>query len=264
MNLIEETAQKLYELTKDRPMFLHMDAIGFFNFGENEGQNIEEIIDNKLKKFNEALLLAQDLGANILIPTFSYSIENGKLNYDVVNSKSEVGAATEFFRKLNIEKRTNDPLFSYLLFSNNKELREDLKIKNFDTFGEGSIIDKVFKMDGFIASIGDVIWRTTEAHYLEKKIKVPYRFDKNFEGTIVDINKNTYNIKTIFFCRDLNINLQADFKPIINSLRDKKMVQQCNIQNFNIEFFSIKSLYKIMKIKFEKEPLYFIREENEN
>ena len=122
MNLVEKTAQKLYELTKDRPMFLHIDAIGFFHYGENNGNNIQEIIDNKLLLFNEALNLAQDLGANILIPTFSYSIENGKLNYDVTKSPSEVGAATEFFRKLNLDKRTKDPIFSYLLFSNNEEL----------------------------------------------------------------------------------------------------------------------------------------------
>jgi len=256
MNLVEKTAQKLYELTKDRPMFLHIDAIGFFHYGENNGNNIKEIIDNKLLLFNEALNLAQDLGANILIPTFSYSIDGGKLNYDVRKSPSEVGAATEFFRKLNLDKRTKDPIFSYLLFSNNKDLKEDLKVKNFNTFGKDSIIDKVYKMDGFIGSIGNVLWHTTEAHYIEKKLQVSYRFDKKFIGKIKDIDGTISFIETTFFCRNLDLDRVADFKSLEQSL------YKINIADFVIEYINFVAIHNFMEEKIANNPFYFTKEES--
>jgi len=261
MKLIEQTAQKLYELTKDRPMFLHMDAIGFFHYGENIGNNIKEIIDNKLLLFNDALNLAQDLGANILIPTFSYSIENGKLNYDVISSPSEVGAATEFFRKLNPEKRTKDPIFSYLLFSNNEDLKEDLKVKDFNTFGENSIIDKVYKMNGFIGSIGNVMWHPTEAHYLEKKLNVDYRYDKKFIGIIQDIDNTNINIRTIFYCRNLNYNRIADFKPFEQYLYANYQLSMIKINDFKIEYIEFKKMFKLMLRKYKEDKLYFTKED---
>jgi len=263
MSIVERTALFLYEKTKSRPLILHIDAIGFFKFGENKGQTIEDIINNKLEKFCEVLIKAEELGANIIIPTFSYSITSG-VKFDLLNTKSEVGSATEYIRKKFPDKRTYDPIFSYLVFSKKISLQKDFEVKNFDSFGYNSLIERVFNMDGSIGSIGDVLWRTTEAHYIEKKLGVNYRFDKEFKGIVIDKEAIEHFVTSIFFCRDLNLNLETNFKPIINDLRTDGLVEEWCINEFCIEVLSIKKLAAKMKKKYQENKLYFTKEDNEN
>ena len=106
MSLVESVATILAEATCDKPMFLHIDAIGLLHFGENIGNDLEEIIKNKLVSFSKALVLAESYGANVIIPSFSYSLAERDI-YNVSNSQSKVGAATEFLRKINNELDCN-------------------------------------------------------------------------------------------------------------------------------------------------------------
>lgn len=261
MNIVEKTAKILYENTKNKPLIIHIDSIGFLNFGKHIGTTIEIIINNKLELFAQSLVKAEEMGANILIPTFSYTITSDKI-YDVLNTPSEVGLATEFLRKKFPYKRSYDPIFSYLVFSKNELLNEDFKIKDFNTFGENSLLETVYKLDGSIGSIGDVLWRTTEAHYLEKKLNVSYRYDKEFSGKIIGNQAEEGFIKSIFYCRNLNINREANFKPIINDMRKNNLIKKLEIDNFYIETISFQKLFYEMQKKYKTNKLYFTKEEN--
>ena len=258
--IIKDTANILIETTKNNPMFLHIDAIGFFHFGENRGKNFKEIINNKIKIFNQVLLEVEEGGGNIIVPVFSYSITNGDI-FDVAHSPSQVGGATEFLRKRNIKRRTKDPIFSYLLFTKNEDLKDDLRIKEFNTFGENSLIDKVFKINGTIGSIGNVLWHPTEAHYLEKKLNVAYRHDKKFKGKIRDVNNKELDIETVFYCRDLSLNKIANFKPLEKEMYKKNLVYQISSHGLNIDYIYMHHVLDVMKKKISENHFYFCKDD---
>lgn len=263
MNLVENLSQILYEKTKERPLILHMDAIGLFRFGVNQGRNIEEIINNKLSLFCEVLLRSEEKGANILIPTFSYTITKGEV-FDVLHTPSEVGAGTEHIRKQFPHKRTFDPIFSYLVFSKNERLHQDFKIKDFDTFGKNSLLGTVFDMNGWIGSIGDVLWRTTEAHFIEQNLNVAYRFNKLFTGKIRDRDGYENSVESIFFCRDLSIERQANFKPIVKEMQKNNFVKNWCLDDFCIEVIAMQELDKMMRLKYKEDQSFFTKKIDEN
>ncbi|EJF06910.1 aminoglycoside N3'-acetyltransferase [Thiovulum sp. ES] len=253
MSLEELLAKK----TKNNPLFLHIDAIGLLNFKTHIGNNISEILDNKLEDFNSVLNDSQKLGGNILIPAFSYSITNGEL-FDINKTKSDVGASMELLRNKNPEKRSSDPMFSYTVFSQDTVL-QDREIRSYETFGDNDIISKVFERDGYIAGIGGAISKMTEAHFLERKLKVKYRFDKDFIGKVKIKNGEIIQIKHRFFCRDLSFNKRTDFLPIIQDARKEGMIEVWEEDGVQIEAIKMKTLYKLMKEKIDKEHFYFCK-----
>jgi aminoglycoside 3-N-acetyltransferase len=248
MNIVNvnDISKRLAELTVEKPIFIHLDAIALMPLGENKGTDINDIISYKLNVFNEILNYTEELGGNVIIPTFSYSATDGTI-YDVKNSESKVGRGTDFLRKKNYKKRTKDPIFSYLIFSKKDIFSDEMDIKEFNSFGKGSIIDKVFKMNGYVGSIGNVLWRITEFHYLEKKLGVKYRFDKKFKAKIKDLDNKIYDTSVIFFCRDLTNGKIAFFKPLINELKKRNIINRININGLMLDFILFKDVYKVMK-----------------
>lgn len=120
---------------------------------------------------------------SIIVPTFTYSFPNGE-KYDVVNSKTSMGAFNEFVRKLDGRYRTDDPLLSVSVPTSIQEMFNHVSNHS---LGEGSALDILHHMAGvkflFLgAEMGDCF---TYVHYVEKVMDVPYRFDMKFEGDVI-------------------------------------------------------------------------------
>jgi aminoglycoside 3-N-acetyltransferase len=252
-------AKLLAEKTAENPIFLHIDSIGLLNFGEHIGKTINEILENKLKKLSFTLNETEKLGGNILVPAFSYSTTSGEL-FDLENTPSDVGAGMEFLRKENRDKRSADPIFSYTVFSKNEVLR-DREVRDYETFGENDIISKVFEMDGYIGGIGGVLKRMTEAHFLERKLKVPYRFDKDFFGEVRKYGE-IQKVKHRYFCRDFSYKKATDFAPLLENARRKGIVEVWEKDGIQIEAVKMRNLFELMKEKIEIDTFYFCRDED--
>jgi aminoglycoside N3'-acetyltransferase len=258
MNLAEILASK----TKNNPVFLHIDSIGLLNFGKHVGESINEILENKLENFNHTLNIAEEFGGNILIPAFSYSTTNEEL-FDIQHTPSTIGGGMEFLRRKNPEKRSADPMFSYTVFSQNHIL-QDREVRDYETFGNNDLISKVFEMDGYIGAIGGVLKRMTEAHFLEKKLGVKYRFDKDFFGETKDRDEKIYKTKHRFFCRDLSFKQEADFQQIIEDAKNTGIVEVWKSDGVQIEAVKMKKIFELMKEKFTEDEFYFCRDEEKN
>jgi aminoglycoside N3'-acetyltransferase len=255
--MINETAKYLAELTCEKPLFIHLDGVALLSLGGKE--RVKNMMDYKLNIFNEILNKVEELGGNIIIPAFSYSATANEI-YDIKNSPSKVGYTSDFLRKLNYNKRSKDAIFSYLIFSKNKIFIDEFKIKEFNSFGEGSIIDKVFKMDGYVGAIGDVLPKTTEFHYLEKKIGVYYRFDKKFDAKIKDLDGKIYENKVVFFCRKLELKKIAFFNPIIDKLKEKNLIKKLKINGLNLDYLSLNDAYEIMQKLYKIDKDSFLKD----
>lgn len=121
---------------------------------------------------------------NILLPTFTFSFCNGN-HYNLKESRSKMGALNEYIRMLPNAVRSVDPLMSSVLIGEDLDLVKNISKSS---IGKGSTFDKLHQRENvkflfFGTKVGDCF---TYMHYIEKLMKVNYRYDKKFEGLIID------------------------------------------------------------------------------
>ena len=132
----------------------------------------------------------------VCVPTFTFSFCNDEL-YDVKNSSSKMGALNEYIRKLNIATRSVDPLMSFALVGNDRGLVEDI---GHHSAGAHSTFDNLHYRNGvkflfFGARLAECF---TYIHYVEEREAVPYRYNREFTGTIVNDDKTYQDTYTLF------------------------------------------------------------------
>lgn len=181
----EYSAQDIYTCLKEigvdncESLFIHSDIM----FG-----NIAKGI--RRKEFLQALYeVIEDLGVkNLIVPTFTYSFCNDEV-YDVCKSPTSMGAFNEFVRKKEGRYRTMDPLLS---LSVPESMKQSFSNVGHHSLGEGSGLDILHHRQGvkflfFGARLGNCF---TYVHYVEKMRDVPYRFDLDFHGEVIDEDGN--------------------------------------------------------------------------
>jgi aminoglycoside 3-N-acetyltransferase len=142
------------------------------------------------------LAVVRDTGVPTLcVPTFTFSFCNGE-DYDVQRSASKMGVVNEYIRKLPEAVRSVDPLMSVALVGEDRDLATDL---GHHSIGTGSTFDKLHRRDGvkflfFGASPSKCF---TYTHFVEERERVPYRYDREFTGSITsgpDVRRETYTL----------------------------------------------------------------------
>lgn len=253
--LVEKIVGGLTELTRDRPMFVHFDSIGILYLG---GKNID-----RLKCFDTILNTVAERGGNLIIPAFSYSFCNKRV-FKLEGSPTTLGEPHEFLRKRNLGKRTSDGIFSYLVFGKHSVFTPYFEKRRVqDCFGPGSLIESILELDGLIGSIGGCIHKTTEIHHVEKKIGVPYRFDKEFTGEVIHSKGEHYRQTAIFFCRDLEFSkkfsLTTDLRRMYADMQSEKKIIELNILgDFLVEHVSFQQVYEHASTRVSREPHYLL------
>ncbi|QSZ41232.1 hypothetical protein GJV85_03585 [Sulfurimonas aquatica] len=238
---------------------LHIDIIGFFYYPVEKEPNcsINDMITKKLESFGKVLCEVENRGGNIIIPTFSHSYNTDELKtYDYLNSPSVVGHATEYLRSMFPYKRTIDPMFSYLVFSKNKKLHHFNFINKYNSMGEGSLIEELLRNNGSLMSIGNVLKRMTEAHYLERKIEVYYRHDVNIQGIFLDEKQKFYEQIVTIYGR--HSGLVSDFTVILEDLKLENKYFTYNIGNFKLDSIRFNDLFTLMQKKYKEDKEYFV------
>lgn len=155
-------------------LFVHSDIM----FGRPAGRF------NRKEYLSELYQLLSELDVpNIIVPTFTYSFCNGE-DYDVINSKTSMGAFNEYVRKQEGRYRTIDPLLSLSVPDSMAAIFENVSEHS---LGKGSGLDKIHRLDGvkFLFLGAEMAECFTYVHYVEKMLEVPYRFDMSFEGKVI-------------------------------------------------------------------------------
>jgi aminoglycoside N3'-acetyltransferase len=168
------------ELEKDALVWLHsgIKGLGLINGG------IKTITDS----FSNVLTH----GA-LIIPTFSYSWNNGKV-YNIESTEcNDMGGYAKIAWKDPRFKRTSNPNFSVAVIDNTTDKRVEKTLfsekKYMSCFGDDSVFRKIEQMaasgmPSYIILLGgahdDVVFRTTFLHMIEESVSVPYRYNKCF------------------------------------------------------------------------------------
>lgn len=214
-------------------------------------------VDGFSKKAYISILveILESLGVkNIIVPTFTYSFCNGE-DYDVVNSKSLMGALSEYYRKKNGRFRTKDPLLS---ISVPNELKDKFRNLGNNSLGENSGLDVIHHMDGvkFLFFGAPMEESFTYVHYVEKMLDVPYRFDISFNGRIInsggDIEERNQSIHTA--CKGA----KTYYPQFEDYLFDKGLVKRQYLGNKKIICVSEHDAYREIKTRIQEDEFYFL------
>lgn len=147
----------------------------------------------------EALIevLRETAVRTIVMPTFTFSFCNG-LPYDKQKSKSQMGALNEFFRALPETERSQDPLMSLAVSGSDMSVIHDIP---HTSLGRNSSFDRIHRLGDRVRFLFLGVSPAkcfTYTHYVEKCLEVPYRYDRQFMGKVVDAGAERDETWTLF------------------------------------------------------------------
>ena len=251
--IIYKNNQKLIEILKklksycySKNIILHSDVfrLGFFKTKLSYNENLELIHDLILDVFHDF---------QIIVPTFNYDFLQSKI-YDVKKDKSQVGALNEFFRKKYILNRTYTPVFNVVTTKKTSQIKKK-SCKN--PHGKMSFYNTAYQNNYDIIFLGKFI--PSMAHYVERRVNVPYRYKKKFSGKIKNYKGNTfptaieYNVRPLF-----NKTILMDTNKIINDLKKNKILKYVNSRTSFLGCYNSKIVSDFWIKKNLRNKMYFL------
>jgi aminoglycoside 3-N-acetyltransferase len=179
-------------IKKGDTLFIHSN-IGFFGVLANAHNK-----DDYCRAFLHALTNCIGDTGNLCFPTFTYSFCKGE-PFNPNTSVSEMGMLPEFAR-VNGAIRSHDANFSVSVIG--KDAAELTKNAPEHSFGKDSFWDRFLNIGGKICNL-NFDAGSTFLHHIEKKLNVPYRFDKPFYGKLI-ANNDSQDRCFIHFARHLD------------------------------------------------------------
>ncbi len=129
---------------------------------------------------------------NIFVPTYSYSFGNEKNIFFLKKSKSKIGSFPNFFLKQKGCIRSADPMIS--IAGIGKKSKEILKTNSYTSYGKNCTFEKFLKVNNLkCCNVGLGINWMPFIHHLDWINRVPFRYDKFFEGKIIIGKKKKKN-----------------------------------------------------------------------
>lgn len=246
------SAQDIYDSLRDigagdcDVLFIHSDVM----FG-----NVPK--DFNKKEYMQTLYsVLSELNVQIVVPTFTYSFCNHE-DFDVRKSRTSVGALSEFIRKQDGRYRTLDPLLS---LSVPETLKEMFSTVSEHSLGKGSGLDIIHSLDGvkflfFGAKQGECF---TYLHYIEKMLDVPYRYDQEFSGTVIDYDGNSTEKTQYIHTHCYGVKIPENYDYFEDELIQKGKVKKIRLGNSFVSCLSEKDAYEQITDKISKDPFYFV------
>ena len=197
--------------------------------------------------------------SNIVVPTFTYSFCNNE-DFNVLKSKTSMGAFNEYVRNLDGRYRTHDPLLS---------LSVPIKLKPFfkqyegiHSLGEYSGMDAIHHMDGvkFLFLGAEMADSFTYVHYVEKMLEVPYRFDMPFDGNIVFENGIKEKRRQYIHTQCYGVKLPPKYDYFENEMVERGYVRKARLGNKYVACLAEKDAYEQIVNKIKMNKNYFLAE----
>ena len=193
---------------------------------------------------------------NLIVPTFTYSFCNHEC-YDIVNSKTSMGAFNEYIRKLPGRYRTFDPLLSVSVPAH---METQFNHVSDHSLGEGSALDILHHMDGvkFLFFGAEMAECFTYVHYVEKMLDVPYRFDMPFEGEIILPDRSTVQRKQFIHTQCGGVRLPPKYTYFEAEMEERGFLKKKRLADKYIACLSEPDAYREIKGHIEDNIYYFL------
>ncbi len=221
--------QELYDalgqlgITTGDELFIHSDISAFLLMNSHvPGGDIRQVLVDTLRQ-------AVGNSGTLIMPTFTYSFCRKQI-FDHKQSPSTVGALTEYFRHLPGVLRTIDPIFSVAVQGpRSKEYMTQGK----DSFGAGSIFGLLYERNVKLLLLGAPLLSVTMIHFAEQRAGVPYRYFKNFSGT-VHLDGKSFEDERRYYVRDLDMSIVYDTSTLQENLYQNGALREKRAGTTNI------------------------------
>lgn len=161
----------------------------------------------------------------LLFPTFNWDFCKG-VAFDYYKTPVRTGSLSKAALKRADFTRTAHPMYSFAVWGAHAE--ELMQISSPDSFGRGTIFEKLHQWDAKVLAIGvAALSGTTYIHHVEQMVNVPYRYNKEFTADYTDADgvcqRRTYSM----FVRDLDMDPCHinGFAPLEEKMRGEGLIQ---------------------------------------
>ena len=129
-------------------------------------------------------ILIEELPANVtlVLQTFNWNFFKGK-KYNYKRTVAQTGLLSELFRRMDGVCRSHHPVYSFA--ARGPRAQEICGQTSETCWGNGSTLDALSNMNALWVNLGKPFpWGIELLHRTEEVKKVPYRFYKEFKGTV--------------------------------------------------------------------------------
>jgi aminoglycoside 3-N-acetyltransferase len=196
-------------------------------------------------KLDDLIECLQKLVGNegtIVFPAFNWDFCKG-VAFDYYKTPVRTGSLPKAALSRDDFVRTDHPIYSFAIWG--KHQREWIEIKSKNSFGTGTIFEKLFYENAKVLAIGlGALKGTTYIHHVEQMVGVPYRYNKDFSAEYKSqdgISKvRTYSM----YVRDLEKNPQHinGFELLEKKMSKEGLIKTSYFENVPCHFMMISDL----------------------
>jgi len=194
----------------------------------------------------------------LIVPTYNYDFCQGT-PYVHETTPSQVGQFGDFCRKQKRFKRTLHPVYSHAVTGRAAEYF--LENPSTNGFGQDSLFERFHKINGRLVGFGVDFNSLTFFHYLEDRLRVPYRFLKEFSGQV------TENGETRFYTAQIYSRyLELDPKPLFGlehiqqKLLAKGVAKKSTLERGEIVAVLARDCYEESVKEYREDPMCFLKQ----
>jgi len=252
-NQYKQQLEKCLSRHSNAPLMVHSDLFRANFFIE---KNLNR---NKLLKSHCQTL--QDLihPTNLWIPVFNYQFPKIR-SFDISYSKSELGPLNEFMRLEWAKERTLDPIFS---FASLEPICIETQMNDkLVAFSHQTAFSKLVEKQGGILFYGADISSATIIHHIEILAGYPlYRYDKMFDGVIINRQGTKQEISYKYHVRPLNKHIDYDWVRLKQDLNKAGLLSTVSKGNIDLAIYlSATDLASFWLEKLGANPFYLLDE----
>ena len=191
----------------------------------------------------------------LVIPAFTYSFFKGE-TFDVEVTRSTVGVLGDVLRRRPGVMRSLDPNFSNVAIG--RQAASLMHRSSNASFGADSFYDRLLRQDGQILLIGVDYTALPLFMHLEWRLKVPYRYEKSFEGSI-RVGSEERRDTAVHFVRDEQTDPQTDRRRIGAVIDEDDAVQQADCAYGVVRSLPASAVERVVSREFRRDPLFLLR-----
>ena len=243
-----------HHIPKNSTIYLEIDLIRLKDFFlKHNNKKVLNFIFNQFKK-----IIGKK--GNLIVPSFTYSWgkdSNTKI-FDLKKTLPKTGVFPNFLMNKKKVLRTNDPMFSFLIYG--KDRKKLSQIGN-SSFGKNSLFEKINNNKTYLVSFGLNKFDPTFVHYVEEFFDrnfktINYRYLKKYSGYF-GINKKKK--QTFYsFSRKYKSNKFYCEKNIKRVLISKKKIKIINFYKFKVFISTARNFFNEGIKGMESNPNFFV------
>ena len=198
-------------------------------------------------------------GRAMWFPTFNYDYLGTRV-FDVENDRAQVGSINEFARTSHATWRTATPVFNFAGSGPAPSATLPLETPAYP-FDSASPFGQAVTDDGIVLWYGAPFSTATILHHAETAAGGPaYRYDKDFDGTVVRGSESTPTTLR-YHVRPLDRPVDYDWDRIIPEAMDTGVIRELD-PDASVYWASARTLVEYWVDRQQEDPLYLLNAES--